>query len=135
MVRAVFKNGEVKLISSTPEGWTDGEELVIHERGHCNGGHSLREEFASLCEDWKRETSLHSFSRQIAMHPAYQRIIGLGIDALPLILEDLAKQPHHWFWALRAITGIDPVPDDCQGNIGAMAESWIRWGRKEGLLE
>jgi hypothetical protein len=135
MIRAVFKNGEVKLVSSAPADWTEGAELVVREREHCNGGPSLQEEFARLCDEWKNETGLLSFSHQIAMHPAYQRIIGMGIDALPLILGDLQKQPHHWFWALRAITGIDPVPDDSKGNIGEMTAGWIRWEMKERLIE
>jgi hypothetical protein len=37
-------------------------------------------------------------------HPAYQQIIGLGKEALPLLFGELRRAPDHWFWALRAIT-------------------------------
>jgi hypothetical protein len=30
--------------------------------------------------------------------------------AIPLILQEMSKQPGHWFAALEAITGISPVP-------------------------
>lgn len=45
---------------------------------------------------------------EMAMHPAYQRIIGLGPEVAPLLLRELERQPDHWFWALKALTGADP---------------------------
>ncbi len=68
------------------------------------------------------------------MHPAYQRIIGLGPAVIPLILADLARQPDHWFWALRALTGEDPVPAEARGRVKAMADAWLQWGRENGYL-
>ena len=34
----------------------------------------------------------------------YQRIIGMGLPVVPLILEELEREPDQWFWALEAIT-------------------------------
>ena len=65
-------------------------------------------------------------------HWAYQRIIGMGQPALPLILHDLDERPDHWFWALNAITGIDPA--DGVESFQDAAERWLEWGRSEGLL-
>jgi len=64
------------------------------------------------------------------MHPAYQRIIGMGKDAIPIVLNEMSVRPGHWFWALRAITGENPVPAGHAGNIKAMSEDWIEWGRQ-----
>lgn len=88
--------------------------------------------FIDLAEKWKRETQLHSSMLEIAMHPAYQRIIGMGPFAIPLILNDLGKEINHWFWALRAITGENPVPQEHQGKIEDMASDWLKWGRSKG---
>jgi hypothetical protein len=68
----------------------------------------------------------------MAAHPAYQEIIGMGPEVVPLLLADLARQPDHWFTALKAITGANPVdPADC-GRIEKMAEAWLQWGRQNG---
>ena len=52
----------------------------------------------------------------MAMHPAYQQIVGMGRSAVPFILKELANGPGHWFWALRAISGEDPVSSQGQGR-------------------
>jgi hypothetical protein len=67
-----------------------------------------------------------------AMHPAYQQIIGMGPAAIPLILRDLQRRPDHWFWALTAMTGEDPVPPEDAGDMRKMAEAWIQLGRARG---
>ena len=66
------------------------------------------------------------------MHPAYQRIIGMGESAIPLLLEELDARPDHWAWALRAITGVDPVPDASRGKLRPTADAWVKWGRDNG---
>ena len=63
------------------------------------------------------------------MHPAYQSIIGMGQDAVPLILDEMSNQPDHWFWALRAITGANPCPPEHVGDVTAMTRDWLSWGR------
>jgi hypothetical protein len=90
--------------------------------------------FQDLVDLWKRERGPHSSSARLALHPAYQQIIDMGPDAVPLLLRELQREPDHWFRALHAITGADPIPEASRGNIREMAEAWIRWGRHEGLL-
>lgn len=58
---------------------------------------------------WEAETVFESVVTRKAMHPAYQRIIGLGPPAVPMILKRLAEEPAQRFWALTAITGKDPA--------------------------
>jgi hypothetical protein len=94
----------------------------------------LRKRFDQLTAEWKANTGHLSVSAQMAMHPAYQRIIGMGPAVLPLILDDLRREPHHWFWALQAITGEDPVPPSARGHVRAMADTWVAWGRDQGLI-
>lgn len=94
----------------------------------------LAEEFAHLAAAWKRKAGHWSDSRRMAMVPEYQRIIGMGPAALPLILEALEREPDHWFWALEAITGEDPVPPGDRGVVARMADAWLAWGREQGLI-
>lgn len=104
-------------------------ELVSEERVA-----TLSDRFRQLAERWRRETAPLSSVSQMAIHPAYQAIIGMGWDVVPFILRDLQNAPDHWFWALRAITGEDPVQEDQRGNVQQMATAWIQWGRDHGYV-
>ena len=73
--------------------------------------------------------------RDMVLHPSYQRIIGMGADALPFILGRLDEEPDHWFWALEAITGVNPVPEEEQGNIARMTERWLDWAKEEAIID
>jgi hypothetical protein len=93
---------------------------------------SLRERFRTLSQKWRSETQLLSSTTESAMHPAYQEIIGMGAAALPLILEDLRQNSGHWYWALKAISGEDPVVPADRGSIKKMKAAWLRWGKTKG---
>jgi hypothetical protein len=95
---------------------------------------AAREKFDRLARRWRRETAVLSSSMDIAMHPAYQAIIGMGETAVPLILESLARRLEHWFWALEAITQNNPVPRRFRGNIEEMMRAWLEWGRERGFV-
>jgi len=84
--------------------------------------------FQSLVQRWKRETAHVSNIGKKALHPAYQEIIGMGNAAIPLLLAEMRREPDDWFWALRAITGADPVPAESRGNVQEMSDAWLRWG-------
>jgi hypothetical protein len=89
--------------------------------------------FSDLKRQWKESAArLHSGS-EMFLHPAYQMIIGMGKQVLPLILRDLERDLDHWFWALKAITGADPCTDDMRGNLSAMRTTWLDWASKQGF--
>jgi hypothetical protein len=92
----------------------------------------LEAEFKSLAAEWRAETRMLSLVAQKSMHPAYQRIIGMGQPIVPLIFRDLEQKPDHWFWALRAITGDNPVKPEQRGRMNQMAQAWIQWGKEQG---
>ncbi|PWU18723.1 MAG: hypothetical protein C5B50_08485 [Verrucomicrobia bacterium] len=95
-------------------------------------GGRLAQEFDRLVEIWRRETGYFSFMSQRALHPAYQRIIGMGWALVPLLLLELQRQPDHFLWALEAITGEKPAGgmDTLQSAAGA----WLEWGRERSLV-
>jgi hypothetical protein len=96
---------------------------------------ALRKRFRFLVGQWRQESIRgSSFLGGRFMHPAYQQIIGLGQGVIPLILEELAREPDHWGWALTAITGENPISEDDAGDIEAMARSWLAWGLTRGLV-
>jgi hypothetical protein len=92
--------------------------------------------FAQLAAQWKRETGHLSSALQKARHPAYLRIMAMGPDAIPLLLNQLRAEgdmPHHWFVALVYVTGGEnPVPDSDHGDVRKMRDAWLRWGVTNG---
>ena len=88
--------------------------------------------FQELVDEWRSHTAFYSSLIDIVTNPAYQRIIGMGRSAIPLILRELSTQPDHWFWALKAITREDPVPDQDQGDLVKMRTAWLSWGAANG---
>lgn len=103
--------------------------------GRDNNQLDLEQEFLRLTQQWRAETELLSSLTEMAAHPAYQRIIGMGRLALPMIFRELAAEPDHWFWALKAITGCDPVPPSHRGNLEMMAADWLDWGKSRGYVQ
>ena len=93
---------------------------------------SVRDNFYILAKQWEKECPRGSDISEMVMSPAYQRIIGMGPHVIPLLLEQLERKPSHWFWALYALTGVDPIPPESQGKLKEMAEAWIAWGKRQG---
>ncbi len=127
------RNSPIPVAAPASNVWTANPFLgplsaVSHD------GPDLRVRFEALAQRWREETEFHSAASALFMHPAYQEIIGLGPAVLPLMLADLEKTHDHWFWALRAITGENPVPAEERGKVERMAERWVDWGRARGLL-
>jgi hypothetical protein len=75
-----------------------------------------------------------SSTTERATNFAYQQIIGMGEKVLPFIFRELQETGGHWFWALRAITGENPVGPESRGNINRMAQAWLEWGRQRGYV-
>ena len=85
--------------------------------------------FERLASEWKHETAHLSSPDMIAEHRAYQEIIGMGKEAIPLILRDLEDSQAQWFWALRSIARESPVRPEDRGDVHAMTVAWLDWGK------
>jgi len=93
--------------------------------------------FKRLVSEWHCERGAMSSITEAVLCPAYQSLIGMGEAAVPFILSQLESEgtnPDQWFWALRAITGADPVEESDRGNYLRMAESWLKWGMTNGYV-
>lgn len=94
-------------------------------------------EFNRLVADWKSHAGASSLVMTTAMQPAYQQMMAMGREILPLVFERIVAEPdeaYQWFWALAAITRENPVPAHARGDIRAMAEAWLAWGRAQGYV-
>ena len=95
---------------------------------------NIPDRFRRLVAEWKQQSRYLSNTAQMAMLKPYQRIIGMGWPVVTLILEELRREPDQWFWALEAITEENPVPPEAAGQVRRMAQAWIDWGIRRGLL-
>jgi hypothetical protein len=120
------------IVLDQPAALPDGThvEVLVGERPDAE----LVRRFHDLARQWKEATIFTSSGTEMALHPAYQQIIGMGKDAIPLILEELQREEDHWFWALQSITGDDPVPPSDRGQLPKMTGAWLRWARTNGYL-
>ena len=115
---------ESKTLSSTSKPFRPTKKSSVSDS-------QLEQTFNKLAKQWKEGTQFASTVREMAMHPAYQYIIGMGPKVLPYILQRLSKEQEHWFWALKAITHEDPVPPASRGNLNKMRDIWLQWGKEK----
>ena len=92
----------------------------------------FNERFRRLADQWRKETQYISSLTQMAMHPAYQKIIGMGQQAVPLILREMQQHGGHWLWALHVITDEDPVQPNA--TFREAVQAWLEWGKQRGYL-
>lgn len=94
--------------------------------------------FQTLSREWRQQRGAMSSITAMCMLRPYQKIIGMGLDALPFILAELKSEgddPDQWFWALTTIAEannlIPPQIDAAlQGDYHAMAQAWLGWERQ-----
>jgi hypothetical protein len=99
--------------------------------------YKLADAFREQVERWKDETGHLSSLTKAISHPSYLRIIGLanestGHEIERLILHELESEPDHWFAALSAVTGEDPVKPEHDFDDAVAA--WLAWGREKDII-
>ncbi len=112
-------------------------EPSVFEQQKAEKAERLSRKFQQLAQQWRDERGATSSVAQMAMLSSYQQIIGMGPEAIPMILAQLKSEgnsPNHWFWALASITRDNPVPQNSRGKLQEMAKAWLEWGKKEGYV-
>ena len=84
----------------------------------------LSERFRRLAAEWKQQSRYLSNLAQMAMLRPYQQIIGMGPTVVPLLLEELRREPDHWFWAQKR----SPSRTPCRPKPRAGSDRWPRRG-------
>jgi hypothetical protein len=147
-ITATVKANRLEL--DVPVDWPDGTEVQVQPLEHATNGDACQtnhpelvasrtleadidRRFHRLVDEWKDGTRFLSSIHDMVSHPAYLQIIGMGQEALPLLINELRREPDHWFVALQAITGTNPIPFSACGNVDAMARAWLNWAEKRGL--
>jgi hypothetical protein len=89
-------------------------------------------EFRTLVDQWRNDTQHTSSIKRMVQHPAYQRIIEMGSEVLPLLFRELNARRDHWLVALNIITGEDPALEG--STFTEAVDAWLAWGREKGYL-
>lgn len=97
----------------------------------------LEHVFREQVDRWKNETAHWSSVVKMRAHPSYLRIIGLAKlstnnELERLLLRELEEEPDHWFDALVALTGENPVQP--HHDFDEAVNAWLEWGRERNLL-
>jgi len=115
--------------SSTPPAYVWGHSFKVHLP-------LLKprtvERFRTLAHTWRQNRNSTGSMLDMCTHSAYQQIIGMGQEAIPLILRELEQSTDPWFWALAAITGANPVPEEHRGRRQLMVMDWLDWATTQG---
>ena len=93
----------------------------------------IEEKFIRLRDQWLAESWVLSSPTEMALLPSYQAIIGMGPEAIPLLLRELERSVNYWFWALYSITQVDTTDPNDRGDWIAIADAWLAWGKSLGL--
>ena len=115
--------------AGTPTASSSGSR---YSHAHQHQMNALRREFRRLADQWLDDIQNVSSITEMVCHEAHLQIIAMGKPVLPLIFSELERMPNHWFIALRAITGNDPVSPDQEGDLYAMRSAWLEWAQQEG---
>jgi hypothetical protein len=106
--------------------------IPVKQPGSRQRTESVEERFCRLAAAWRKAVAHHSSTTVRNNHPAYQEIISLGTEVVPCLLRDMEENQTHWFYALRQITGADPISRSAAGNIPAMVAAWLQWAKENG---
>jgi len=94
---------------------------------------AVKRAFEACAARWLQETKHCATIYESTKHPAFEKILSMGESVVPLILSHLHRRAEHWCWALTEITHENPA-ENANGDIEAIRQAWLEWGRQRGLL-
>lgn len=96
--------------------------------------------FNVLADKWEKDTALYSFMGQMVQHYAYQQILSMREEAIPLIMARIERQGGLWHHALETISGV-PTPAGIANlktegwhtvKVKEANAAWLQWGKEQG---
>jgi hypothetical protein len=93
-----------------------------------------RVEFNRIASKIMEDTKYSSRAGDIVDHPDHQKLIEAGDIIIKYILQDIQKEPAHWFLTLYLLTGESVIKEEHRGMVPEMTEDWLEWGREKGYI-
>lgn len=85
--------------------------------------------FYDLLRKWQSETKHLSSPEEIRKNAAYRSLKGLGRIIVPLAIDELSREPSMLVMLLAEITGEQPFSRAQRGDLRAMTDAWLHWGK------
>ncbi|BDA71005.1 hypothetical protein CAL7716_051710 [Calothrix sp. PCC 7716] len=123
-----------ELVSTSIESLLNQQEISLKADVESEVPSEISNRFYILANQWEVEVEGISSTATMSEHPAYQEIISMGNKIVPLLLQELKKNPLYWLLALNKITGVNPIKPEQRGKVKQMAEAWLEWGKNQGYL-
>ena len=101
---------------------------------------ALNERYRELKNKLEEETALSSFLQDTTDNSGYKEIVGMGISVLPVILQDLRRQPSWIVLAVYEIRSEEIPVAEAEGGFGkldlnSMVDETLKWGEEQGYIE
>lgn len=90
-----------------------------------NPADGVKSQFERYAATWEEQASYMSTVYEMTRLPSYRRIVDLGPDVVPHIIERMRTKPGHWFWALKEIVGEDKAAGAI--TLAEATRRWIEW--------
>lgn len=90
----------------------------------------LRERFDALADAWEAHCEAHRAASNpfvYVKHDAFDAIVAMGADALPLIIERYRTGSVFWAAALARITGKTEFGNGVTGKLEQARAQWLAW--------
>ncbi len=89
--------------------------------------------FFGLYNSWLNKTRFISDVDEIINDSSFLKIVEMGAEAIPFILNQLEKKPSKLVWALNKIT--NSKISNTSLSIDQASKLWVEWGQKRKLLK
>ncbi|MEI6143666.1 MAG: hypothetical protein WCP85_30590 [Mariniphaga sp.] len=90
-------------ISSDPVYFSSIEGLIQEGNSYYYSKLSMKSQFEKRLLAWKKKTRFMSFADQIVNDSNFRYITNMGEEVVPLILEEIEKEPSPLVWSLNII--------------------------------
>ena len=131
-MEAVMVAGLISLPKGGQSKWSSEptNAIIYYARPTFSGPKAenpKKAKFETLAKQWRKETRNCSVLAQRYAHPAYRKILAMGPEAIPWILNELKYRPDRWFSALSDLAEYYEIGPDhsFESAVGA----WLKWGR------
>lgn len=95
---------------------------------------NLKETFNSLMKAWEKKTMFSSSISNIINDTNFKRIVQMGPDILPLIIDELDKKPSNLVWSLNLITGAT-LKSNIRLTVTDACKAWVKLYRTGKISE
>lgn len=114
--------------------WVLSDIEIGQSKTETNKEESIEVRFKKYLDTFKKETLLYSSIDKKISNLNYLMIVGLGREAIPLILNEYFTNGGFWHNALVALTGANPVTVEMHGKPKVIREAWRTWAINYGCL-